>query len=40
MSALEPIREVAPKREGGLEVNLSEEDRARLRRKPMFRVGE
>jgi two-component system cell cycle sensor histidine kinase PleC len=42
MSALEPIREAAPKRDGGLglDVTLSAEDRARLRRKPMFRVGE
>jgi hypothetical protein len=41
MSALEPIREAAPKHEGGLEgVNLSAEDKAHLRRKPMFRVGE
>ena len=41
MSALEPIREPAPKREGGIDgVNLSAEDKAQLRRKPMFRVGE
>jgi len=40
MSALEPIREPAPKKDGGIDVTLSAEDRAHLRRKPMFRVGE
>jgi two-component system cell cycle sensor histidine kinase PleC len=40
MSALEPIRETAPKRDGGIDVTLSAEDRAHLRRRPMFRVGE
>ena len=40
MSALEPIREPAPKKDAGIDVTLSAEDRAHLRRKPMFRVGE
>jgi len=40
MSALEPIREAPPKWDGGLDVTLSAEDKAQLRRKPMFRVGE
>ncbi len=40
MSALEPIRETPAKNNGGLDVTLSAEDRAHLRRKPMFRIGE
>jgi hypothetical protein len=41
MSALEPIRQPAPKKPTEIDaMNLSAEDRAQLRRKPMFRVGE
>ncbi len=41
MSALEPIREPAPKKAGeNDDMHLSAEDRAQLRRRPMFRVRE
>ena len=41
MSALEPIREQAAKESPTTDgMNLSAEDRAQLRRRPMFRVGE
>jgi two-component system cell cycle sensor histidine kinase PleC len=39
MSALEPIRE-APKKTDTDDLHLSPEDRAQLRRKPMFRISE
>jgi two-component system cell cycle sensor histidine kinase PleC len=41
MSALEPIREPAEKKPGeNDDMHLSAEDKAQLRRKPMFRIGE
>jgi two-component system, cell cycle sensor histidine kinase PleC len=40
MSALEPIREPPARKPNDDDMHLSAEDRAKLRRKPMFRVGE
>jgi two-component system, cell cycle sensor histidine kinase PleC len=41
MSALEPIPEPAPKKAADIDgMNLSAEDKAQLRRRPMFRIGE
>ena len=41
MSALEPIREPAAKKPSEIDsMNLSAEDKAHLRRKPMFRIGD
>ncbi len=40
MSALEPIREPAPKKDSDTDgLNLSAEDKAQLRKRPMFRIG-